>query len=482
MATNTSPTDTLYALAGLTEKPARIFDLQKANLQNVANTSAKQRKAKLERLHQVILKYREPIRKALYDDYRKPAAEADIIEIYKMTSDLKYAKAHLSEWMQPHKVATPISQIGTRSHIRYEPKGIVLILSPWNFPFCLTFGPLISAIAAGNCVMAKPSEHTPHSSAVIKKIITELFDEAEVALVEGDVTVATEILKLPFNHIFFTGAPEIGKVVMKAAAEHLASVTLELGGKCPTIVDASADIKKAARRIAFGKCLNNGQVCIGVDYALVHESIAEKFMEELKANMIAMYGNDASTSKSYNRIVNHHHFQRVEGYFKDALSKGATVAFGGNVNSGQDFFGPTIMTNIPHNCDLWEKEVFGPILPFVTYSDVQEVIDWVNAKEKPLAMYIFSKSKKNIDRIISNTRAGATCVNHAGLHYFNDNLPFGGVNNSGIGKSNGFFGFQAFSNARAVLEQWAPINGLDAMAPPYTRKKQKLINMTIKWF
>jgi aldehyde dehydrogenase (NAD+) len=384
--------------------------------------------------------------------------------------------------MRPHKVATPISQTGTSSYIHYEPKGVALIISPWNFPFNLTLGPLVSAIAAGNCVMIKPSEYTPHSSALMKKIIDGLFDESEVALIEGDVTVATELLKLPFNHIFFTGSPDIGKVVMKAAAEHLTSVTLELGGKCPTIVDETADLKTAARRIAFNKWFNNGQVCIAVDYVLVHESIADKFMEALKSMLTRYYGDDPSMSESYNRMVDHRHFQRVEGYFKDALSKGATVAFGGNSKSEQDFFAPTIMTNIPGNCDLWEKEIFGPILPFITYSDLKEAIDRINAREKPLAMYIFSKNKKNIDRIIRNTRAGATCVNHAGLHFFNDNLPFGGVNNSGFGKSNGFFGFKAFSNERAVLKQWAPINGLDGLAPPYTPRKQKLIDLIIKWF
>jgi aldehyde dehydrogenase (NAD+) len=329
--------------------------------------------------------------------------------------------------------------------------------------------------------MIKPSEHTPHSSALMKKMIGELFDESEVALIEGDVTVATEILKLPFNHIFFTGSPETGKVVMKAAAENLASVTLELGGKCPTIVDESADLKIAARRIAVGKWLNNGQLCIAPDYVLVHESIANELLEELKKTLLAFYGDDPSKSDSYNRIVNHHHFQRIEGYFKDAISKGAEVAFGGNANSDDDFFAPTIMTNIGRNSDLWEKEIFGPILPFVTYSKLQQPIDWINAKDKPLAIYIFSNNKGNVDRIIRNTRAGATCINHAGLHFFNENLPFGGVNNSGIGKANGFFGFQAFSNARAVLKQWAWVNAVDALVPPYTSKKQKLVDLMMKW-
>lgn len=478
MINTTSSFDQSYDLSKELE---RIFNLQKVNQQKVANGGCGQRKAKLEKLRQAILKNREQIREALYKDFRKPASEVDIIETYKTISDIKYAKAHLSRWMAPHKVATPISQIGTRSYIYYEPKGVVLIVSPWNFPINLTLGPLISAIAAGNCIMIKPSEHTPHSSALMKKMIDELFDESEVALIEGDVTVATEMVKLPFHHIFFTGSPETGKVVMKAAAENLASVTLELGGKSPAIVDASADLKIAARRIAVGKWLNNGQLCIAPDYVLVHESIAHEFLEELKKALIAFYGDDASKSDSYNRIVNHDHFQRIEGYFKDAISKGAEVAFGGNAYSADNFFSPTIMINISANSDLWQKEIFGPILPFVTYTNLQQPIDWINAKEKPLAMYIFSNNKRNADRIIRNTRAGATCINQAGLHFFNENLPFGGVNHSGIGKANGFFGFQAFSNARAVLRQWARVNGADALVPPYTARKQRLVDMMMKW-
>ena len=196
----------------------------------------------------------------------------------------------------------------------------------------------------------------------------------------------------------------------------------------------------------------------------------------------SFYGEDASTSESYNRIVNHKHFQRVEGYLNDALKKGAKVEYGGKTDGNEDFIEPTIITNVPDNADLWEKEIFGPILPFYTYADLQEVIDKINSKEKPLALYIFSKNKNNVNRIINNTRAGGTCVNHTGIHFFNNNLPFGGSNNSGIGKGNGFFGFEAFSNPRAVLKQWAPFNGLDGMTPPYTESKQKMIDMTIKWF
>jgi aldehyde dehydrogenase (NAD+) len=460
----------------------RIFDLQKNNQQKIADSTARDRKKKLSRLFDAVLKYRAEIQEALFKDFRKHPSEVDIAEIYKVTSDVKHTRAHLAKWMRPRKVSTPISQVGSSSYIHYEPKGVVLIISPWNFPVNLTFGPMISAIAAGNCIMLKPSEHTPHASAVMKKIINELFDESEIALLEGDMEVSTELLKLPFNHIFFTGAPEIGKVVMKAAAEHLSSVTLELGGKSPTIVDETASLKVAAQRIALAKWINNGQVCIAPDYVFVHHAIADEFLNNLKMTLKSSYGEDASTSESYNRIVNNKHFKRVEGYFQDALSKGAVVEYGGKTDSTQDYFSPTIMSNISEDSDLWEKEIFGPILPFIVYTDLQEVIDKINSKEKPLALYIYSTSNKNVDRIINNTRAGATCVNHSAIHFFNNNLPFGGINNSGIGKGNGFFGFEEFSNPRAVLKQWSPLSGLDMMSPPYTKRKQKLIDITIKWF
>lgn len=461
---------------------SRIFTLQKNNQQQVANSTARDRIKKLDRLHEAVLKYRTEIQQALYNDFRKHPSEVDLLEIYKVTSDLKHTKAHLSRWMKPHTVATPLSQLGSRSYIHYEPKGVVLIISPWNFPINLTFGPLVSAIAAGNCVMIKPSEHTPHASAIMKKIIGELFPEEEVALLEGDAEVSTELLKLPFHHIYFTGSPEVGKVVMKAAAENLTSITLELGGKSPTIVDETANLKVAAQRLAVSKWLNNGQVCIAPDHVFVHMSVADEFLSKLKENTNQYYGEDASQSESYNRIVNSRHYKRIEGYLQDALAKGANLVYGGKTDSTQNYFGPTIMTNISEDADLWTKEIFGPILPFIVYNDLQDVIDKINAKEKPLALYIYSTNKQHVDRIITNTRAGATVINHGGIHFFNNNLPFGGSNNSGIGKGHGFYGFEAFSNARAIVKQWSPISALDRLLPPYNAQKQKLIDITIKWF
>ncbi len=459
----------------------RIFQLQKANQYNVANTTVSQREAKLDKLHKAVLKYRSQIKEALFKDYRKHPDEVDLSEIYPVTSELKHAKKHLNSWMKGKRVGTPLALMGSSSRIKYEPKGVVLIISPWNFPINLTFGPLVGAIAAGNTVMIKPSEATPHASALMKQILEEIFDENEVAIVEGGIPTSTELLKLPFNHIFFTGAPSIGKIVMAAAAKHLTSVTLELGGKSPTIIDESADIKTAAHRIAWAKYMNNGQICIAPDYVFVHEKVKDKFVAEFKKNMAEFYTEDAATEPSYCRIVNTRHYKRVKSYIDDAVAKGATIEAGGQHDESQDFIAPTLATNVPKDSLLMTKEIFGPVLPLFTYTNVDEVIEEINAGEKPLALYIYSKKRRNIKHILANTRAGGTCINHNAVHFFNPNLPFGGSNNSGIGKGHGRQSFETFSNARAVFQQHIP-NALDMLSPPYNNFKSKLIDLTVKWF
>lgn len=471
----TSPRDTEL------KEVQRIFDLQQKNQFQVANKTARERKALLNTFHKAVLNYRPQIKEALFSDFRKHPSEVDLTEIYPVTSELKHAKRHIHQWMRPQSVETPLALLGSSSHIRYEPKGVVLIISPWNFPVNLTFGPLVSAIAAGNTVMIKPSENTPHSSAIMKKIIEEVFDETEVALVEGGIETSSALLKLPFNHIFFTGAPSIGKIVMEAAAKHLTSVTLELGGKSPTIVDETANVETAARRIAWGKFLNNGQVCIAPDYIFVHKSKKAAFVAAVKKHIKQFYTEDASKESSYARIVNSRHHERVSSYVADAVEKGAKIEQGGNFDSTQNYIAPTVVSNLPKDADLLEKEIFGPVMPIVEYSNISEVIESINAKEKPLALYIFSKSKKNINHILANTRAGGSCINHAAVHFFNNNLPFGGSNNSGIGKGHGWYGFQAFSNARGILKQHMP-NALELLLPPYNKFKQNLIDLTIKYF
>jgi aldehyde dehydrogenase (NAD+) len=460
----------------------RLFRLQQGHQYTVAKTTARERKEKLKRLQKALLGRRQDIRDALHADFRKHPSEVDLTEVFPATSEIKHAIRHLSKWMRPHRVKTPMALFGTKSYVHYEPKGVVLIMAPWNFPINLTFGPLVTAIAAGNCVIIKPSEHTPHASAVTKSIIEGLFDENEVAVIEGGIETSTSLLALPFNHIFFTGAPAIGKIVMEAAAKHLTSVTLELGGKSPTIVDESASVDAAAQRIAWAKYTNNGQICIAPDYVFVHESKKDELLAKLKENIRSFYGEDPHNCDSYARIVNHRHYQRITGYLEDAKQRGATVAHGGRTDGQEHYIEPTILTNVDPSSSVMTEEIFGPLLPVYTFKSLDEPIAVINSKEKPLALYIYSKSKANIHRIMQNTRAGGTCINHSAVHFFNNNLPFGGANNSGIGKGHGFFGFRAFSNERGVLKQVLPFSALGLMTAPFNSFKQKLIDISIKLF
>jgi len=446
----------------------------------VGKSTARERIAKLNRLLDAIMRHRPAMKEAMYADYGKPPFEVDAVEVLPITSAIRHTRSNLRQWMSPKRVPTPSAFLGSTSWVHYEPKGVCLIISPWNFPFNLSFLPLVSAIAAGNCAIIKPSEMTPNSSALIKKIVAELFAENEVAVVEGAVETSEALLALPFNHIFFTGAPSIGKLVMKAAAVHLASVTLELGGKSPAIIDETADLATAALRVVRGKFANCGQICVAPDYLLVQESVQAAFLELLKKTLHEFYGGDALQSSSYASIVNDRHFNRVKSYLDDARSKGATIVAGGQTDAARRHIEPTILTNVPDDSLLSQEEIFGPLLPVHTYRHLQEAIDFVNAGERPLTLSIFSKNKKNIHQVMAETRAGGTCINHAQLHFYNHDLPFGGVNNSGMGNSHGWYGFEAFSNARAVYQQnhWGPSELLRA---PYTKFSEWLLDVSIKW-
>ncbi|WP_159021912.1 aldehyde dehydrogenase family protein [Formosa sp. L2A11] len=459
-----------------------IFNAQKANQFTVGNATYKERIKKLNALKQAIeVDFKDQIREALYADFKKPFLETDLTEIYPILGEIKYVKSELKGWMKHQKVTTPMALLGASSWYIHEPKGVCLIISPWNFPLNLTFGPLVSAIAAGNTVILKPSELTPNIAQVMSDIITKLFSENEIALVQGEVEVSTALLELPFNHIFFTGSPQVGKVVMKAAAKHLTSVTLELGGKSPTIIDKSANLKAAATRIAWGKFVNNGQTCIAPDYVLIHEDVKDEFIRVFKVVIESYFGNDASTSNAYARIVNDRHFKRLQNHIENAKTHNAKIELGGDVQELDNFIAPTIISNLPEDASLLQEEIFGPILPIKTYTNMQEAIDYINSKEKPLALYVYSKNKKQTQFVIDNTRAGSTCINTNVLQYSNHYLPFGGSNNSGIGKAHGIFGFQEFSNMRSVLKQHTK-GSIEFLFPPYTNLKQKLVDFTLKWF
>lgn len=458
----------------------QLFAAQKLHQYKVAAGSCAERKTKLLALKRAVEEtFRQEIRDALYADFKKPQAETDLTEIFAVTSEINHTVKYLEKWMSDHYVRTPLSFFGSSSYVRYEPKGVCLIISPWNFPVNLSLGPLISAVAAGNTAIIKPSEYTPHSSAVIRKIVNHVFSPDEVEVVEGGVETSAELLALPFNHIFFTGSPQVGKVVMKAAAEHLASVTLELGGKSPVIIDETAHIRQAARRLAWGKFMNSGQICIAPDYVFVHRSKTESFVEELKQVLREFYGNNALVSESYCSIVNGKHADRVHTYLEDAVEKGAQVAFGGKKEGER--IGPTILTNVPVDSKIMREEIFGPLLPVLSYDDPEEVVKHISSGEKPLALYIYSNKNSRIEFFLSQTRAGGTCINNNDMHFLQPYLPFGGDNNSGIGKAHGEWGFKAFSNERSVYRQHLP-SVLEKLMPPYTAGKNRVIEWIVKLF
>lgn len=462
----------------------RIFKLQQANKQQVKNTTAAQRKKKLRTLEREILKRQTEIQDALWNDFHKAPAETDLVEIYPALTEIRHTISHLSDWMRPQPVETPLSHIGSSSEVVYEPKGNALIISPWNYPFNLCMIPVAAGIGAGCTLIIKPSEYTPHTSKVIKEILGVVFQENEVAVVEGDHTVSTELLKLKFDHIYFTGSPNVGKIVMRAAAEHLTSVTLELGGKSPAIVDESANVEKSAKRIAWGKCVNAGQTCVAPDYLYVHESKYDSFIDALKKSIAASYGeNEAARAESPDlaHIINQRHHKRIKKLLEDAIEKGANIEIGGQVNDENNYFAPTVLTNVPLDSEIMHEEIFGPVLPVFKYKDISEPLATINSKEKPLSMYIFSTSNKNINTLIQNTSAGGTVVNDTLLHVGHPNLPFGGVNNSGIGNGHGIWGFKAFSHERAVMKQPSWFSAAEGMYPPYTNVVKKLINLTLKW-
>ncbi|MGA1545027.1 MAG: aldehyde dehydrogenase family protein [Saprospiraceae bacterium] len=458
----------------------KVFESLRQNAPNVAKTNFRTRCNKLKKVEKALMVHRDAIKDALYKDFKKTAAEVDLSEIYPILQESKFIRKRLNDWMRPHPVPTPLTLLGSKSWIRYEPKGVVLIIAPWNFPLNLTLGPLLAAIAAGNTVVLKPSEVTPHTATLIRKIIQDIFPSNEVHVEEGDASVAQALLKLPFHHIYFTGSPNIGKEVMKAAANHLSSITLELGGKSPTIIDETADLNIAAKRIAWAKFINNGQICIAPDYVFIHQSIKDQFVKKVKYYLVKYFGEAVKTSPDYCRMVNQKHFDRVSGYLDNALQEGAKVEWGGSTNAAELLIEPTLISGMKPTSDLLTHEIFGPILPVVTYDQLHEAIAFINAKEKPLALYIYSKSQKNIKAISQQTRAGATSINSSIVHYLNHHLPFGGVNNSGIGKGHGWYGFEAFSNARAEYRQVIP-GAMDLLAPPYNVWKKKLIDFTLKW-
>lgn len=450
------------------------------NYITAGNKTIKERLDRLKTLEKVFYKHRNEIKEVLYKDHKKTPEETDLIDILPVMHEFKEVKRNLYRWASPKSVTTPLLFFGTHSKISRESKGVVLIISPWNFPINLTFVPLISAIAGGNTVMVKPSEFTPNASSIITKIISEVFPPNECIVVEGGEEVGKEVLTLPFNHIFFTGSSRVGKIVMKQAAENLTSVTLELGGKSPSIIDETANISTAARRLGMIKLIVNGQICITTDHVWVHQSVAPTFVEELKKAYSDFLGDNPVESQAYSRIVNSAKLNRLLDLIEDAKQNGDEVITE-VVTDDTNYLSPTIILSKSDQSKIWKQEVFGPILPIRVYTDINEPIQRIQQNKRPLALYIFSTNKKNIRQIISQTRAGATVINSTGLHHYNPKLPFGGINNSGIGKSHGEWGFNEFTNPRPIMTTHAKWSTLELLMPPYNKLKKKLIDFVIKY-
>jgi aldehyde dehydrogenase (NAD+) len=431
----------------------------------------------LKKLEKWIFDHRTDIQQAIYADFKKPSEEVDIAEIYPVISEIRKTRKKLKYWVRPTRVGSPITYFGTRGEVYYEPKGVSLIISPWNYPFQLAIGPLISAIAAGNTAIIKPSELTPHTSDLIKEMVSELYADSYIAVITGGVEVSTQLLALPFDHIFFTGSPRVGKIVMEAAAKNLTSVTLELGGKSPAIIDENADIKDAAGKIAWGKWLNAGQTCIAPDYLLVHEKVAKEFANHLQEQVKHLYGDFSK----YSWIVTDQHTDRLIKAVKEAVSQGAQLVFGDGLVTDRKME-PVLLSDVPDNTVLMDEEIFGPVLPMKTYTDIKDAIDYINSKPKPLALYQFSKEKRKVNQVKESCTAGMMCVNDSIIQIAHPNLPIGGIGNSGMGKAHGIYGFREFSNEKAVLYQRRGMTIAKTVYPPFNRLKKLNLDILVKYF
>lgn len=437
----------------------RVFALQKAHQWEMKASTADQRKDRLRKLKSAVEAHASELIVAVQRDTRKPEQEVRITELLNVLGNIDRNIANLDGWMKPVEV-TPSLSGSDKARIAFEARGVCLILGPWNFPFGLVMGPLAAAIAAGNCCMVKLTDLCPETARVAAKIVRMAFDEKEVAVVEGGVEVATALLELPFNHIFFTGSTRVGKLVMAAAARNLASVTLELGGKSPVIVDADADVDKVATDLAAAKQFNGGQACICPDHVFIKAQQRDRLVEEFRARVRQNLYADGSLSKqSIAQIINDQNFARIRGLLDDAVAKGARIVVGGALEAADRTIPPTMLIDVTPDMLIMQEEIFGPVVPVVTYETLDEAIGFIAERAKPLALYIYSNTPENIERILSRTSSGGVTINGFFSHYLENHLPFGGVNQSGMGSYHGVFGFRAFSHERAIYAHEFPPGG-----------------------
>ncbi|MDB8794251.1 aldehyde dehydrogenase [Romboutsia sp. 1001216sp1] len=428
---------------------------------------------KLKTLKKAIVENEEAILNALYKDLGKSHFEGYETEIGIVLEEINYAIKHLKSWSKNKKVSTPITQFPAKSYIVSEPYGVVLIMAPWNYPFQLTISPLIGAIAGGNCSILKPSEFSVHTSKVIVDIINKYFERGYINVIEGGIGVNQQILEERFDYIFFTGSVNVGKIVMNKASKYLTPVTLELGGKSPCIVEKSANVDLSAKRIVWGKFLNAGQTCVAPDYIIVHKDIKKDLIDNMKKYIIKFYGNNPIESVDYPKIINKTHFDRLNN-----LMKNTDVIIGGNIDKSKLKIAPTIIDNIDHTYPIMDEEIFGPLLPIITYEDYKDIIEIVKKHPNPLALYLFTKNK-DIEKYITNNIAfGGGCINDTIIHLATSNLPFGGRGTSGMGSYHGKKSFDTFTHKKSILKKSNLID-IPVRYAPY-KGKLKLLKKILK--
>ena len=426
----------------------------------------------IERLRDLVVDHTADLVDALQADLGKCGAETMLSEIAVVVSEADHALAHLPDWVRPTRVPTPAAAQPGSSRLVHQPLGVACVIAPWNYPVNLSLGPVVGAIAAGNAVVVKPSELAPASAAALGRLILALDDPA-ITLVQGGVAETTELLAQRFDHILYTGGPQVARVVMRAAAEHLTPVTLELGGKSPAIVTGTAKIDQAARRLAWGKFVNAGQTCIAPDYVLVERGVHDALVAAMVAHVEEFYGADPEQSPDYARIVSDAHFHRLE-----KLLCSGTVAVGGQADPDERYIAPTVLTDVGLDEPVMDEEIFGPILPVLAVDSIEDAIAVVNGRDKPLALYVFSGEDEEVDRVVDATSSGGVTVNATLFHFANAALPFGGVGESGMGAYHGRFGFETFSHRRSVFERSTLVD-LSLMYPPYTESKQKILRRAL---
>lgn len=419
------------------------------------------RRQQLEGLRRLVTECEAEITSALSADLGRPPLESFSAEIGFLLLEIEHALGKLSTWLAPEPVRTPLLLQPASSWIHKEPLGVVLIIAPWNYPFGLALSPLVGALAAGNCAIVKPSEISAASSTAMARLVPRYLDPDAVQVIEGGVPETTALLAQPFDHIFYTGNGTVGRIVMAAAAAHLTPVTLELGGKSPCIVDAHVDLRAAARRIAWGKFFNAGQTCVAPDYLLVHQRVVEPLLDALQATLREFYGADPKASPDYARIVSERHFTRLVGLLGDGK-----VVVGGQADAATRYLAPTILRDVPPGSAVMADEIFGPILPALTVGDLPEAIDFVTARPKPLALYLFSEDRRAQQQVLDATSSGGACLNHAWLHIAAPLLPFGGVGPSGMGSYHGRASFDTFTHRKSVMRKSTALE-FPPLYPPY---------------